>query len=814
MMIESFLKDLRIGLRMLARRPAFTVLAAASLALGIGLVSTQFSLIDGVLLRGLPFADAERLMHVARVDPQNAQLNSWQPVPYRDYLVFRERQTAFDSLAAINEFVSFNVSGPGRMPSSRYGAYCTADLPSVLGVRPMLGRWFTPEEDKPGRPLLIVLSYPIWQEEFHAEPGVIGQPLSVNGESGTVIGVMPPRFSFPQVQQLWANLRASPGDPRLRLVDRVEMVGRLRPGVSRAQAIAEFDSLAAGLVKTWPETNKGFDRMTVQKLSYAYAGGGTQPVLYLMLAMTVFILALACVNVASMLLGRASQRTRELAVRAAVGADRGRLVRQLLAESLLIAGLGLGGGLLLTAEGVGLLQRHLVEEMTVPSWFDFRVDERVVAIAVLATVAAGFLAGIVPAWQASRIDLNTALKDDSRTAAGLRGGPLGRWLMGAQIAFSTMLLVAAGVMALTIIEARKANLRYDPDRLLTGRIDVQDATRPTKEARALFFRTLTERLQAEPGVESVAVTSRNFINSGVGTQVAPEGVVYAHDNDRPTVWLDVVSSDYFRLISVKPVSGRLFDTREQGKGGLSAVVNESFARKFWPGADPLGKRFRSNQTYEAWATVIGVVPDLQMEGIFAPQGRDEAGFYLVEDQMGWGWLDLFIRTKFDPLQLEGAVRKAIASIDPNQPIHSVGTLTSQTAQAMRGFNIVGTMTAVFAGITVFLGALGVYGVTSQAVSRRTREFGTRMALGATVGQVLGLVLVQGGRQIVAGVLVGLGCGYLLTRPLENFFGSQMTNNPGIYLFVSAVVCLVGAAALWVPARRAARIDPMAALRAE
>jgi predicted permease len=592
------------------------------------------------------------------------------------------------------------------------------------------------------------------------------------------------------------------------------MVGRLRPGVSRAQAIAEFDSLAAGLVKTWPETNKGFDRMTVQKLSYAYAGGGTQPVLYLMLAMTVFILALACVNVASMLLGRASQRTRELAVRAAVGADRGRLVRQLLAESLLIAGLGLGGGLLLTAEGVGLLQRHLVEEMTVPSWFDFRVDERVVAIAVLATVAAGFLAGIVPAWQASRIDLNTALKDDSRTAAGLRGGPLGRWLMGAQIAFSTMLLVAAGVMALTIIEARKANLRYDPDRLLTGRIDVQDATRPTKEARALFFRTLTERLQAEPGVESVAVTSRNFINSGVGTQVAPEGVVYAHDNDRPTVWLDVVSSDYFRLISVKPVSGRLFDTREQGKGGLSAVVNESFARKFWPGADPLGKRFRSNQTYEAWATVIGVVPDLQMEGIFAPQGRDEAGFYLVEDQMGWGWLDLFIRTKFDPLQLEGAVRKAIASIDPNQPIHSVGTLTSQTAQAMRGFNIVGTMTAVFAGITVFLGALGVYGVTSQAVSRRTREFGTRMALGATVGQVLGLVLVQGGRQIVAGVLVGLGCGYLLTRPLENFFGSQMTNNPGIYLFVSAVVCLVGAAALWVPARRAARIDPMAALRAE
>jgi predicted permease len=813
MMIDSFLHDLRIGLRMLARRPAFTLMAAASLALGIGLVSTQFGLIDGILLRGLPFADAQRLMHVARADPQNVDESAWQPAPYRDFLAFRERQTSFESLAGINEFASFNMSGPGRIPSTQFGAYCTADLPEVLKVRPLLGRWFTPEEDKPGRPLLIVLSNAIWQEEFHADPAVIGKPLAINGESGTVIAVMPPRFSFPQVQRIWANLRAAPGDPRLRLVDRVEMVGRLRPGVTRSQARAEFNMLAASLTKTWPETNKGFDRMTVQKLNFAYAGGGTQPILYIMLAMTVFILALACVNVASMLLGRATQRTREFAVRAAVGAGRGRLVRQLLAEALLIAGLGLGGGLLLAAEGARLLQRYLVEEMTVPGWFDFRIDHRVLAIAVLSTLAAGFFAGIVPAWQASRIDLNAALKDDSRTGAGIGGSRLGRWLVGAQIAFSTMLLVAAGVMALTIYNARSANLRYDPDKLLTGRIDVQDGTQPTKEARARFFRTLIERLQAEPGVESVAVTSRNLIFSGVGTQVAPEGVVFAHDNDRPTVWLDVVSTDYFRLISVKQSAGRLFDTREQINTTLSAVVNESFARKFWPNADPLGRRFRSNQTYEAWATVIGVVPDLHMQGIYAPPGN-EAGFYLVEDQMGWGWLDLFVRTKSDPLQLEAAVRRAIASIDPNQPIHSVGTLTSQTAQSLRGFNIVGTMTAVFAGITVFLGALGVYGVTSQAVSRRTREFGTRMALGATVGQVLRLVLLQGGRQIAAGVLVGLVCGYFLTRPLENLFGSQVTNNPGVYVFVTAVVCLVGVAALWIPARRAARINPMTALHSE
>jgi predicted permease len=472
------------------------------------------------------------------------------------------------------------------------------------------------------------------------------------------------------------------------------------------------------------------------------------------------------------------------------------------------------GGLLLTVEGVRLLQVNLVEKMEVPTWFDFRVDGRLVAVAVLATLAAGFLAGIVPALQASRVDLNTALKDDSRTAAGMGGSRLGRWLVGAQIAFSTMLLVAAGVLALTIYRTRTANLRYDPDRLLTGRIEVQEATQPTPEARALFYRKLVERLQSEPGVESVAVTSRNFIGPGVATQVSPEGAVYAHDNERPNVWLDVVSAEYFRLISVKPAAGRVFDAREQSRERLSAVVNESFARKFWPGADPVGRRFRSNQTQEGWATVIGVVPDLQMQGVFAPPGRDEAGFYLAEDQMGWGWLDLLVRTKSDPLQLVAPVRKAIAGIDPNQPIHSVGTLTSQTALAVRGFSIVGLMAVIFGAITVFLGALGVYGVTSQAVSRRTREFGTRMALGATIGQVLGQVLLQGGRQIAAGIGVGLVAGYLLTRPLESIFGSRMANNPGIYLFVSALIGLVGLAALWIPARRAARIDPMAALRSE
>jgi predicted permease len=446
---------------------------------------------------------------------------------------------------------------------------------------------------------------------------------------------------------------------------------------------------------------------------------------------------------------------------------------------------------------------------------DFRLDGRVVAVAVVATLLAGILAGIVPAWQCSQIDVNTAIKDEARAGASMGVGRLARWLVSAQIAFATMLLVAAGVMSLTIFEARQANLRYDPDHLLAGRIELQEGTQPTPADRARFYRQLLERLQAEPGVEAVAVTSRAFIAPGVPTQIEPEGVTYAHANERPVAWLEVVSNDYFRLASVKPLAGRLFDNREQNPVDTrSAIVNESFARRFLPDEDPLGRRFRTNQTQENWVTVVGVVQDLHMQGLFNEPGQSEAGFYLAQDQMGWGWLDLMIRTKSDPLQLMDPMRRAIAEIDPEQPIHAVDTVTNQTARAMRGFTIIGILAVVFAVISLFLGAIGVYGVTSQAVSRRTREFGIRMALGSTVSQLLQLVLQQGGRQIGFGLAIGLASGFLLTRPLEQVFGSSMVNNPIVYVGVGLTICLVGLAALWLPARRAARVDPTVALRTE
>ncbi|RXK56025.1 ABC transporter permease [Oleiharenicola lentus] len=808
------MSSLRFALRQLVKSPGFTITAVASFALGIGLVATQFSLIDAVLLRNMPLPDVGKLYHIGWQLPKTSEPERWDVLPHRDYLLLRERQTHFESLAA-TQWLGLNLSGTGRVPSRHTGSLTTANLLETVRMQPMLGRWFTAEEDRPGQPLFIILSHTLWQEAFGGLPAVLGSQVNINGEPGTIIGIMPPKFAFPGSAELWINLRAIPADPRERLVDRVEVFGRLKPEATPELAKVELDGLAASFAKLWPETNAGYDRANLQTVVQAYSGGGARPMLFLMLAMTLFILALACVNVATMLLGRATLRTRELAVRAAVGATRGHLIFQLLLESLLLAILGCLGGLLVAQTGVDFLQGYLVTQRTVPEWMEFRLDERVLAVAVISTLLAGILAGIVPAWQCSHVDVNTALKDVGRGSSGAGAGRLTRWLVSAQIAFATMLLVAAGVMSLTVYEARLVNLRYNPDKLLTGRIELQEGTQPTPEARARFYRRLLERLQAEPGVEAVAVSSRNFIGPGVPTQIETEGSTFANVNERPVAWLEVVSSDFFRLISVKPVSGRLFDNREQTiTEERSVIINDSFARRFFPRQDPLGRRFRTNQTQEKWVTVIGVVPDLQMQGTFDEPGRNEAGFYLAQDQMGWGWLDLFIRTKADALQLVDPMRRAIAEIDPNQPIHSVGTLASQTAQALRGFTILGILAAVFALISLFLGAIGVYGVTTQAVNRRTREFGVRMALGSTVGQLLRLVLRQGGQQIALGLAIGLVGGFLLTRPLEQVFGSSMTNNPLIYVGVAVTISAIGLLALWLPARRAAKVDPNTALRAE
>ena len=808
------MNDLKFAIRQLLKHPAFSALAIMTFALGIGLVTTQFSLIDAILLRGLPIEGAQRLVHVYRLNPQTLDVHSWESVPYRDYLAFQKQQTTLDTVAAVGQ-VGLNISGHGSAASHHEGAQVTANLLDVLGVHPELGRWFVPGEDQPGQGQFAIVSHGFWQSHFAGDPGVLGRSINLNGEAATIIGVMPPRFSFPATHEIWMNLReSSESDPRVPGSLRVEMVGRLKPEVTLSQAKAEFNTIAQRLEKEHPDTNLGYSRMNVTKYAYAYSGNGTEPILYLMLAMTSFILLLACVNVANMLLARAARRARELAVRAAVGASRWRLIRQLLIEALLLASFGAVGGLLIANLGVDQLQHHIVERMNVPGWFDFRIDYRVAGFAMLLTLLAGLLAGGVPAWQAARVDLNSALKDESRGASGIRMGRISRWLVTAQVGFACALLIGVCITLGMVRLLQKANLDYAPDRLLSGRIELQDSTHPTKEIRAGFYRNLLTELAGQPGVAHIAVSSRNLITSGVSTRVAQESVSYDHENQHPTVWLEVVSEGYFSLLNFKPIQGRLFESIDRLDRPMVAVVNQSFARRLWPNSDPLGQRFRTDQTADQWVTVIGVVPDARMQGIFAPGRDDGVGFYLAQDQMGWGWLTLLVRTEGDPSRLIDPMRLAVGSLDPNQPVHTIGTLAEHTARQIRGFTVVGAMAGIFALVTLFLGAVGVYGVTSFAVGQRTREFGVRMALGASIRSVLALVILQAGRQILTGIGIGLLLAFLITRPMVNVFVPEIVNNPMNYALVAGLILAVGFFAIWFPANRAARIDPMEALRAE
>lgn len=801
---------LRLAWLSLSKQPVFLLTTVLTLALGIGLVTTQYSLLDATLIKPLPFPDGARIWHVARAGAPGT--GGWSAIDVQEFMAQREGQQSFEKLAAFRS-ETWNLSSGDGPPQRLWGSAVTAEFFELLRVQPILGRSFRSGEDQPGAPLKAVIGHATWRDGLGGDPAVIGRTVRLNGESAEIIGVMPEGFVFPTTDTVWVNLRLATVGAALDPMRTVQGLGLLREDVTPDAAAAELELGARRYRASRALPEDDVEPMRVDRLHRAYFGGGTVPVLATMLAMTVFVLLLACLNVANLLYIRAADRTRDLALRRALGAGRVQLIRHLMAESVLITLVGAAAGIGLAALGVDLLRNYITARMDTLGWVHYDLNLRVLAVAVLASGGAGLIAGLVPALRASRVDVALLLRSDGRGSVGSSGTGR-RWMVAGQLAFACSALIVATLMAQSASRSADLTLAYDPDTLVIGRLELQGPAYAEAEARSRFYATLVERVAEAPGVAAAAASSRDLVDAGVLTPVQVEGVSYARSQDMDDAYLEVVTRDYFGVVDRQALRGRLFEAGDRDGSTPVALINPRFAERFFPGRDPIGARIRDGRGDNAWATIVGIVPDLDLEGV--GNRGDGAGYYLLQDQLGWGWLELLVRGEpgVTPTALTATVREAVAALDPEQPVHTIRTLRERTDRRIAGLALLGQMATVFAGVALLLAAIGIYGVVAYAARQRTREFGLRIALGARPAGIVALQLKQSGLVAVVGTLVGLLGGYLLSKPLAPILPMVSTREPGLYLAVGLVLAAVTALACWLPARKAAAVDPQVALRAE
>lgn len=800
--------DIKFALRNLLKRPGQTAIAGAALALGVGLVCTQYSFLSGVMLKGLPVPRASDLYCIDRLNPETKRIEDSMSVG--DFLAYREQQTTFDDLLAVSTSWK-NVSGAGIVPRRASGCSTTSSTFTMLSAKAEIGRTLLPSDDAPGAAHVAVVSHNLWKEQFGSDPDAVGRQIKINGEPATLVGVMPQGFHFPVLQDLWTNLRPEAESLNQGWESRVEVVGLLKQGVSRATATAELSTITSRLAAERPDTNKGFNTARILPYTERFTGEEAWPIFKTMFAMVFGVLLIACANVTNLLLARATERGKEMAVRSALGATRGRIILQMLTESLVLAFVGAVGGILFTFWGVDILGK-LIATTNPPYWFRFSVDGAVLGVSVVCTAVTGLVAGIMPAWRVSRVDLNELLKDGNRGASGLRIGRFGKTLVVAQVAVSCALMVATGVMAAGVVKARGIALPFDPGQILVGSVELFGAEYPEEEDRVKFYEELQRRAAELPGVESAAVTSRIFGQNGVFTDVEIQGQPKA--KDFPKAWMEVVSAEYFKTFSIPLLRGRFFTERDDPSSPAVAIVNQSFATKHWGDENPLGKQFRRIYEKETvFAEVVGVVPDLHMEG-FGNRGFKE-GFYMPQRQQAWGWLALCLKARTtDVRHLATPLRELVREMAPDQPISQIRTLEEATVERFAVFSLISKMFVFFGLAAMFLAAVGIYGVVSFNVNQRVREFGIRMALGAGMPNILGMVVRQGGKQLLLGLALGVLLSLALTKSMSSFLLGVEEVHFAIQGVVVVFIGIVSMASILVPSLRATRVDPVTALRCD
>ncbi|MEO8439185.1 MAG: ABC transporter permease [Spartobacteria bacterium] len=830
MLFDSFFQDLRVGFRMLVKDKTFFVLAVTVLALGICGVTTQFTMVNAIMLRGFSFPHPEQLMSVGLIDPQasdqNNNFGNGNIPSSQDYEDLRAGQKSFSLMSAYLNGSTINVTYK-KTPQRYTGGYVTEDFFKIIDVKPILGRDFTAEDNQPGAEKVTILGNEIWKRDFNGDPRIVGQAVRINGKAATIVGVMPPNFKFPQNEELWVPLyNEFPLKPRGdSSAIGAQILGRLKPGVSQDQVNAEFIALAKRIAQDNPKTNAQYTSASVQPLLKSFTGQQLTQIMYAMFGAVIVVLLIACVNVMNMQFGRAALRARELAIRGALGATRWRIVRQMLTESFLIAFLGAIAGVALAYWAVDLLADITsTPQFQLPYWIRFTIDGKVLGFTLGAVLFATLVSGLVPALLAARGNASEMMKEGGRGNSSRLVNIITRVLVVGQIAMTAALLVASALQINSIRNRIKLDYGYDESGVYAARMGLFEGDYPTEESRREFFKRAVRSLRTNPTFEGAAMTDRfrmTFDNYG---QYEVDGQIYKTDRDRPKGNSEAVSDAYFSTIGLKILEGRDFTLDDSDAKQPVAIVNAGFARKHWGNESPLGHQVRifNPAQPQPWRRIVGVVPDTLMQGPFNTEA-DRAGFYvpLLGASPAPQFCTIVVRPH--PGQaaenLGPALSKAVAQLDSNLPVYFPGTPATSHSEFLSGPRLVASLFSIFGVVAFILSAVGLYGVMSFSVNQRTQEFGIRMALGADTARIFKMVMSQGAWQLAIGLGLGIGFaalffGVIAAGPLETILFKVNALDPFIYTTVAALITAVAAASCFVPARRATRVNPMVALRAE
>jgi len=813
--IGTLVKDVRFGARALLRQPGSAVVSVLVLALGIGLSTFMFSVVYGVFFRGLGVPEEHQLAMIYRVD-ESQPAGSTFIWSIQDFAEIEERARSFDDIAAYWQGTA-NVAGT-EAPKRFGGVYVAHDLLEVMRVQPAMGRDFRADDDRPGAPWTAILGHEAWTEEFAADPGVLGQVLRVNGEQATVIGVMPEGFLFPGNHDIYLAMREDPLATERWQGRFVTAVGRISDGIPREQAEMELAGIARQLEQEYPETNEGMSA-EVQTFVQSQTGPPLVTLFSAMMVATLLVLFVACANVANLLLARASMRTREAAVRVAMGAGRFRVMFPFFAEALVLAAAGAVVGIGIAYGAIGWFDAATDPNTTGrPFFIVFQIDLPILLFVVGLTGVTALLAGAAPAIQVSRANVNGVLKDESRGSSSFFMGKLSNALVVAEVALSCALLVGAGLMTKSIIQFNSHDLPFADDEHLTARVGLFETDYPQAEDRARFWRELEASLEARPAIQDAGLVSDvpgGFVSS---TRIRLEGEEYDEPQDRPSVHRMVVTPGFFELMGLELLEGEDFPDGLSTEGEELAIVNQSMATNQWDGS-ALGRRFRMGTADSIpFLRVIGVVPDTEMAG-FQPAGQagsESDGFFVPLAQQDLRFMTILARPAgaTRPTAITADIREAVRALDPNLPIYNVRTIADEVDRNTWFYSVFGSVFIVFGLAALFMASVGLYGVLSFSVSRRIQEMGIRMALGAGARDVVGLVLRRGILQLAIGLSIGLVLAFLLSQVVGILMYQVDPRDPMVFSLVVAVIVAVSLLASWVPARRATAVDPMVALRYE